>query len=105
MASKQMHMRMGAVSPVSSPKPTSLLSQTQTTTTPNEDQHLSGMAASPPDYYGTNFTSDYSKTDKLGSRVANTGLAVSHTRTTTHTSNQQNSGGNVAAPNGISNKK
>ena len=62
----------------------------------------SGVAASPPDrpsQLQSQFSGADPPTSFTGPGVPKTahGLAMSQTRTTTHTSNQHNSGGNVAA--------
>ena len=95
-------------------KPNPLLSQLRTTSHgsggPLDDQNSSGVAAGPPDHFNQGLSSDYSTAGYSSNRIAanskatttksnnnNNGLAMSQTRTTTHTSNQHNSGGNVGA--------
>ena len=111
----------GSVSPSNAAKPSQLLSQIRTTSNGSGRQaNDSGMAASPADYeqagepYNktqTGFSSTRTpaallpKTNGKGSNTnPGSGLNMSQTRTTTHTSNQHNSGGNVAATTALNGK-
>ena len=113
----------GANSPSNNAQPSKaspLISQLRTTSNGSgggypEDQ----MAASPADHMQSDYsaTADQNQTVSAGNGYSsnrvpatskgaagskgNTGLNMSQTRTTTHTSNQHNSGGNVAAPKGV----
>jgi hypothetical protein len=94
--------KLSNISPSNGAKPSSLISQMRTTSHggPNskDEQHYNGS-----DQYTQGGSSEMNVKNKAGNSKTNTnnGLAMSQTRTTTHTSNQHNSGGNVAAPPGV----